>query len=374
MAGLPNPIPAGYFDGQTARRHEVMVSLSEAADAIRLTFDDGQAPREIALSQLRRSGDQPGQGHGTVYNIHQPGDDEIQRDLARLNLPQGEFDRWLVATAPNLLQRDVPKATYTRLVKAGVLAVVALGLLIFVIIPNFAAFLANSISREREIAIGKKVVSQIEYLFAGFENTDLGCDSPAGRAALDQMLARMIDTGLVTYDIDIRVMNDPMINAFAAPGGQVVIMRGLLDAAENPDEVAGVLAHELGHVEARDPLREAIRAAGSAGIISLAIGDVTGGALTAVMAEQMISSAYTRSAEEAADSFGLALLKSAAISAKGLETFFDRIADLDMDMPEVFSSHPNTEGRQAKAAAAGDYPTTPSLTDAEWQALKTICN
>jgi Zn-dependent protease with chaperone function len=373
MSNLPQPTASGYFDGQTARRHEVTITIAPSGDAVRLTFADGRADMDIPLALLRKGGDQPGRGQGTVFHIHQPGEDEMQRGLARINLPQGELDRWLDANAPNLARRDVPKATYSRLAKAAVFAVVALGVLLFVIIPNLAALLANTISREREVAIGKKVVEQIEYLLAGFDNADLGCETPAGRTALDQMLARMTDTGMITYDIDIRVIDHDMINAFAAPGGQVVILRGLLDAAEGPDEVAGVLAHEIGHVEARDPLREAIRAAGSAGILSMAIGDVTGGALTAVMAEQMLSSAYTRAAEESADSFGLDLLRAAAISPKGLETFFDRIAGMGLEMPEVFSSHPNTESRKEKAAAAGSYEATLSLTDVEWQALKTIC-
>ena len=126
--------------------------------------------------------------------------------------------------------------------------------------------------------------------------------------------------------------------------------------------------------DARDPLREALRSAGSAGILSLVLGDATGGTITAIMAEQMLSSAYTRTAEENADSFGLDLLAAAKISPKGFEVFFDRIADMGGELPEVFSSHPATQSRKDKAAAAAIYDATAALSDADWQALKTICD
>lgn len=371
---LPQPCKAGYFDGQTAKRHDITVAAVEGAEAIRLSFDAGWPDQDIPLGLLRRGGDQPGQAGQVMFHFLQPGDDEIQRDPARLMLPNGEFAKWLQSAAPNLGQRDVPRKTYSRLIKVGLFATASIAALLFVIIPGLAAILANTISREREVAIGKTVVGQIEYMLAGFSDTDLTCDTPAGTAALNRMMTRFTGTGKITYQIDARVIDHEMINAFAAPGGQVVILRGLLDAAESPDEVAGVLAHELGHVESRDPLREAIRSAGSAGILSLVLGDATGGTITAIMAEQMLSSAYTRTAEEKADSFGLDLLAAAKISPKGFEVFFDRIADMGGELPEVFSSHPATQSRKDKAAAAAIYDATAALSDADWQALKTICD
>ncbi len=373
-APLPQPCKAGYFDGQTAKRHDVTVTALEGAQVIRIGFGESLAHQDIPLGLLRRGGDQPGQAGQVMFHFLQPGDDEMQRDMARLMLPNAEFAQWLQSAAPNLAQRDVPRKTYVRLIKVAAFAAASIAALLLVIIPGLAAILANTISREREVAIGKTVVGQVEYLLAGFSDADLTCTSPAGTAALNRMISRLTDTGLMTYQIDARVIDHEMLNAFAAPGGQVVILRGLLDAAETPDEVAGVLAHELGHVEQRDPLREAIRSAGSAGILTLAFGDATGGTLTALIAEQMLSSAYTRTAEENADSFGLGLLHAAKVSPKGLETFFDRIAELETDMPEVFSSHPQTQSRKDKAAAALVADATPSLSDADWKSLKTICD
>ena len=122
------------------------------------------------------------------------------------------------------------------------------------------------------MAFGRAVVGQIESLLG--DDSPLTCDAPAGRAALQRLKDRLTEGQGLRYDIDLAVFDHEMINAFAAPGGQIVIMRGLLDAAESPEEVAGVLAHEIGHVEARDPTRLAFRSAGSAGIIALQVLDL----------------------------------------------------------------------------------------------------
>lgn len=369
----PLPVIAGFFDGQTARRHEVTVTA--LADAIRLTLDAGpDAHRDIPLVLLRRGGDQPRKGDQVVLHFLETSTDELQREPARLVLPVGEMLDWITAHAPDLARRDVPKKTYMRLAKLAVFASASLAALLLVIIPGLASVLADTISREREVSIGKTAVRQIEYLLSGFSEDDLTCDTPKGRIALDRLLARLTESGRVTYKIEAQVMNHEMVNAFAAPGGQVVILRGLLDKADGPDEVAGVLAHELGHVEARDPLREAFRAAGSAGILSMILGDATGGTVTAILAEQMLSSSYTRKAETQADSFGLDLLRAAKVSPKGLERFFDRIAEMGGDVPEFISSHPQTQGRRDKAAAVAGYDATAALSDEDWQALKDICD
>ena len=177
--------------------------------------------------------------------------------------------------------------------------------------------------------------------------------------------------------LEFVLLDSPQINAFAAPGGQVVLVRGLLDKAEHPDEVAGVLAHELAHVENRDTTREALRAAGSAGLLTMILGDFTGGAAIAIVGEHMISASYTRDAEGKADDFALDMLANAGVSAEGFAGFFDRIAELEgFALPAYLSSHPVTEERamQARDFAGEQADTTPILTDAEWSDLQGICD
>jgi beta-barrel assembly-enhancing protease len=176
------------------------------------------------------------------------------------------------------------------------------------------------------------------------------------------------------YKLSIKVLDHEMVNAFAVPGGQIVILRGLLDDAETPAEVAGVLAHEVGHVEARDPTRLTFRAAGSAGIVSLLLGDATGGTLIAIMGDQMLSASYTREAEAEADAFAHRMLAAADISTEGMAAFFDRIDGMGAELPGYMATHPASKGRAATARAADQGAGRAIMSDAEWQALRNICD
>jgi len=174
------------------------------------------------------------------------------------------------------------------------------------------------------------------------------------------------------------VFDHEMVNAFAAPGGQVVLMRGLIEAASGPEAVAGVLAHEIGHVENRDATRNALRAAGSAGLLSMVFGDFSGGAIAVVLAEQMLNAGYTREAERAADDFALEAMRRAGVDSAGLASFFEFIMEKQGDVPKglgYFMSHPPSQARAEKAlrVAEGQGETKPVLSAAEWRALQDIC-
>ena len=154
--------------------------------------------------------------------------------------------------------------------------------------------------------------------FLGSSEGQLACSNPAGLAALENMEARLLETTDTLYDLNIAVFDHGMVNAFAAPGGQVVLMRGLIDKAGGPDEVAAVLAHEIGHVEARDVTRNALRVAGSAGILSMIFGDFSGGSAAVIVVERMMNASYTREAEAEADSYARDMLAAADVSALSL--------------------------------------------------------
>ena len=109
-----------------------------------------------------------------------------------------------------------------------------------------------------------------------------------------------IDYVKVGLPLTVIVLDDPMVNAFAAPGGQIVFFRGMIESAESPDELAAVMAHEVGHVVARDPTRLALRSVGSVGLLGLLLGDFAGGGLIVVLADQLLDSSYSREAEEKA--------------------------------------------------------------------------
>ncbi len=364
------PEPAIYFDGETALRRQVQVMLHSEHLGITPVDPPGK-PFHWPLTRIRALAAGHDRHADLTLTFHADTDDESPRDPARLTIASGPITDWL-RNQPSLTRRDVRRGTWGKVALYLGGAATAIAVLVFVLLPRIADEMARRMPIEREIAFGQLVIAQMERVL-GDGAVLPTCNDPAGLAALDVMRSRLTTGQGLRYDLTLRVLDADMVNAFAAPGGQVVILRGLLDEATSAAEVAGVLAHEIGHVEARDPTRLAFRAVGSAGLLSLVLGDATGGTLIALVGDQMLSAAYTRDAESAADAFAHRLLTTTGIGTEGLATFFDRIDGKGLDLPEYLSTHPTTTGRANAARAVDQGEVTPVMTDREWQALKAIC-
>jgi predicted Zn-dependent protease len=240
--------------------------------------------------------------------------------------------------------------------------------------------LATYLPPEGEKALGDATLEQIRNALGESHLDGLAvCDAADGRAALDRMSARITDGVEMPYPLTVTVLDHEMINAFALPGGHVVFFRGLIDEAEGPDEVAAVFAHELGHVVARDPARIALRTAGSIGVLGLLLGDFAGGAVVLFLTERLIQADYSQQAESEADTFAHRRLREADLPPAALARMFDRLRMRHGESESILShflSHPELGDRIARAEAAGEGqgPTRPSLSPAEWQALRTICD
>lgn len=370
------PVEATLFDGQTAQRHAVLVSVSR--DGLGLVIDHQVGSAWVwPLDRLRALADQANSADLTLTLLSES-EDETPRDPARLVLSEPNLIVWTRKHAADLHKRDVRRGTAAKVIKRFALAGASIGLILFVILPRMADFLATRMPLETEVSFGKAVISQMERLLGADESGGLVCREPEGQAALSRLASRLLADHNLKYAINFSVFDHEMVNAFAAPGAQIVILRGLLDSAESAEEVAAVLAHEIGHVEARDPTRLMLRAAGSAGIVSIILGDVTGGSVIGIIGDQLLQSSYTRRAEAAADTFALKMLQDAKISAARFGDFFDRLELLESEftMPEYLSSHPSSADRATRVRefSTGQGATAPVLTDAEWQALKAICS
>jgi len=371
------PVSAQFFDGLSARRHPVFVSVSRDGSGLLIDkAERGGTPIVWPLDRIRRLSDSAAPEEMTLTLVAET-DDESPRDPARLILTDAGLIDWLDKTAKGLDRRDTRRGTGFRVVTRLAVATVAILAILFVLLPRMADFMAELMPLETEQRFGRSVVSQMERFLGGGPNRSLVCDAPEGRAALDKMIARLTDGQDLAYPLSVGVLNHRMVNAFAAPGGNVMLVRGLLDQATSAEEVAAVLAHEIGHVEARDPTRLTLRAAGSAGILSIVLGDVSGGTMVGIAGEYLLQSAYTREAEAAADRFALRLMTDAGVSSRGMADFFLRIGGKSGgDIPEYLSSHPASEARADRAARHADDQgdTTPILSDDEWRALRGICD
>lgn len=152
-----------------------------------------------------------------------------------------------------------------------------------------------------------------------------------------------------------------------------MIFEELLTQADSPDEVAGILAHEISHIEERHVTQALLRELG-AGIFIAAFGGTTGANVNTLM-----SASYSRGSEREADSGAIAALKRAGISPVPTASFFERIARQEGKIGEslsYISTHPVSRERQRAFLASADERRTyrPSLSRDEWEALVDICH
>ena len=374
-----NDVWGRFFDGESGQRLDVELALDRGAETLRLVHPDlPHGSQYWPLQAIRALADQA-RTDQLILSLYDDGAlDSALITTARLTVDDAELITQLQQVCVNLKRKDLKRGTGRKVVTYTGGAIAAFALMVFVLIPAMANTLAALIPLEREVAYGKTVVNQMER-FLGGANAGLACSNPAGLAALDRMEARLLEATDTDYDLNIAVFNHRMVNAFAAPGGQVVLMRGLIDKAGSPDEVAAVLAHEIGHVESRDVTRNALRVAGSAGILSMVFGDFTGGSAAVIVVEQMLNASYTRDAETEADAFAREMLSAAGVSTAPMADFFDSLGALERagpKFPVYLSSHPETTSRAdaAREFARDQRRTSQVISDSDWKALKTICD
>ena len=369
-----------FFDGESGQRLEVELHLDRAAETLRLTHPDlPHGSQYWPFRAIRALADQAREDQ-LILSLYDDGAlDSALITTARLTVDDPGMIQELKSRCRNLKRKDLKEGTGRKIVVRAGAAIDAIALMILDILPAMATTLARLIPIEREIAYGKSVVGQMERFLGGSEPGALLCSNPDGLEALNAMEDRLLKTTETIYDLNIVVFNHRMVNAFAAPGGQIVIMRGLLDRAKDADEVAAVLAHEIGHVEARDVTRNALRAAGSAGLLSMVLGDFAGGSAVVLAADHTLNASYTRAAEAQADVYGMNMLRDANVSVHAMSGFFQGLSDLEGSGPKVPSylrSHPETSSRAeaAREFAQGQIGTRSVISDKHWADLKNICS
>ncbi|HET8940162.1 MAG TPA: M48 family metallopeptidase [Polyangiales bacterium] len=151
------------------------------------------------------------------------------------------------------------------------------------------------------------------------------------------------------FTYNVHVVDADIVNAFALPGGEIVVYTGLLRAADTPEQLAGVLSHEMAHVDRRHGMRRIAQSIGVIGAVQLMFGDVSG--ISAVAIEVLRAStinAYSRDQEREADSDGVATLTRAQIDPNALADFFALLEKREASLPGALSwlgTHPDLAQR-----------------------------
>jgi len=286
------------------------------------------------------------------------------------------------ATLPLLAQRQqqergkqVRLAALSTLALAAVIAVYILG------VPLIAARLVQLIPPGWEEGIGQTVAGQIEATLGGENGLPL-CD-PDPQSLANRAITRFAQAALAEtnspFAADVRVVHSDIPNAFAVPGGRVYFFSALLNAARTPDEFAGVLAHELGHVVHRHGMEQLVSTAGTGLLVGFILGDMTGISVAAGLGATIIDARFSREAEHEADRFSVRVAQKFDFEPWALANLIGRVAvitNADRALA-LFNTHPLTDERLAALTLLGqDRPQgldTP-FSDAEWQAIRTMCS
>lgn len=168
--------------------------------------------------------------------------------------------------------------------------------------------------------------------------------------AVEQLIERLAAAAPSPYEFHVWVIDDPMVNAFAAPGGSIVVFRGMVEKTRRQEELAAVLAHEMIHVMERHSLRGLMRGLSLWALITLVTG--APGDLLPQLAGTLGALAYQREDELAADAGGVHLLNAAGIDPSSMRAMLERLREVHGELPAIaqwFSSHPLTEDRIERA-------------------------
>src|SRR3954464_4438894 len=137
------------------------------------------------------------------------------------------------------------------------------------------------------------------------------CANEDGRAALAKLMGKLEAAAALPIPLEPKVVRRSEPNAIALPGGHIYVFEGLIEKSENPDELAGVIAHEIGHVAHRDGTRSILQSAGLSFLFGMLLGDFVGGGAVVIGARAVLRSSYSRDVEGAADRYGADLLNRA---------------------------------------------------------------
>jgi len=154
------------------------------------------------------------------------------------------------------------------------------------------------------------------------------------------------------YKFEVAVVKSDVVNAFALPGGYVVVFTGLMKKAESGEEVAGVLSHELNHVLQRHGLERIVKSLGLLTVVAIVLGDQQG--LVGMMKQlgvELLTLKFGREQETEADLTGLQLLQRAKIDPSGMIRFFERLSEKDEGRMEWLSTHPMSTARAERLKA-----------------------
>lgn len=202
------------------------------------------------------------------------------------------------------------------------------------------------------------------------------CHGREGVAAINSLANRLAHAGGFEHRITVQIVKGGPVNAYTLPGGLMIVYSDLIKEASDGAEVAGVVAHEVGHAVNYHPIKGLARQFG----LDLLLQQLTGGySETSTLGSGgglLLALRNGRGFEREADATGIRLLEKLGLRADGMARFFQKLLDHQPSDPAkalgIWSDHPPTAERIAATTrtAAGEPP----FSDSQWRALREVCD
>lgn len=358
---------ARYFDGQHPEGRSVILNFGERS----LTISDfDELPlAHWPLASLSRV------GTATPDRIEIAPD---QRSAERVILEDSVMIEALHAVCPDLLETRETLAPPRRR-RGGLWILALLVVLIGGGVAGLSVFSGNLLALvppERDRIVGEALAAEVDRALApGTGRSVRICAEPEGLAALRRMAARLASSEPAPQPVVVAVPDLEVPMALALPGGRVMLSHGLISAAGSPEEVAGVLAHQMGHIRHRDPMREVLEVIGLPGFVSVMLGDPASAPGLDEAARAMLAGHHAPEIELLADAEAHALLAGAGLPTLPLVqgmALVDTAAESAVSGP-VHADPGDRAARAAEADRVGNAPFDPVLDDRGWLALQNIC-
>jgi Zn-dependent protease with chaperone function len=359
-----------FFDGATSARQPVSIELADSL--LRLRDRDGMVLVEWPYAEIEQK--------SSPKDVLRLGLDRAAT-TARLEVRDTALAAEIDARALTVDRTGATdRRARLRVIGWSLFATLSLLVVAIFVVPNVAGRLAPYVPTAIEQRLGNAANMQVRAMLDTAHLGDrLTCGTAEaerkGKAALDGLVTWLARTADLREPIEVNVVRKDVPNAFALPGGHIYIYQGLLDKAENANELAGVIAHEMGHVAHRDGMRSVLQGAGLSFLFGMLLGDFVGGGAVVIAAKTLIESSYSRSVEAAADAYGVHLVAAIGGKPTALADILARIESNHKPGMRIWVDHPQVEDRVREINRLAP-PTRGSLLldDDNWAALKHICS
>lgn len=355
-----------YMDGRTAERHRAAVRLTPMG--LQITLEKKNSffwPME----EIQQSNNFYGEEQ---VRLERGGDTQEV-----LLLPSSPFLQRMNEIFPKTGKRFRPpsfRRSWGWVVALSSAGVVGLTASLYLWgIPALSSLIAPHIPVSWEERLGQSVVDTLAPV-------EKRCGDSSRTRKIQEILSALgSSVPHSPYKFRVTVVNSPAVNALAAPGGNIVIFRGLLEKTTTPEELAGVLAHEMQHVLRHHATRALLQQVSMKILLAAAVGDARGLSYGLEGAQTLGILRYTRQKEEEADREAIKMLIASRIDPRGLLTFFATVqkeAKKSPKLPSYLSTHPDLEERIQRLktlTANAPIPSIGLLPGYEWRNLYTIC-